>query len=297
MKKRWISVILALVLLSGLAACGSGGGNSGADKNGATASADNGAGWAEDATAEQESAADFGAVRQNAKLILRADLSLETQTFEQTTAELEKMTAAAGGYIESSGAYGAKGARSADYTVRVPQEKFEDFLKQVGEACHIVSRHTSQEDVSEQYTDIETRLATLQTKHERLLALLDQAGKMEDIISLENALADCEYEIDSLTGEKRHYDSLVGFSTISLYVSEVQSLTAVSEGTGFGAQLAHAAKSGLGGLTAFARGAVLLVVTLWPVLIVLAIVLAVLLRVRKRRREKRTENQAEGPKE
>ena len=49
---------------------------------------------------------------------------------------------------------------------------------------------------------------------------------MEDIISLENALADCEYEIDSLTGSKRHYDDLVGFSTFSVTLDEVQTLTA-----------------------------------------------------------------------
>ena len=85
-------------------------------------------------------------------------------------------------------------------SLRIPQEKFEAFYEQLGSSVHVVYSSRSSEDVTEQYTDIETRLATLTTKHERLLALLDQADKMEDIISLENALADCEYEIDSLTG-------------------------------------------------------------------------------------------------
>ena len=161
-------------------------------------------------TAESDAAADFSAVRENAKLILSADLTLETQEYDTACAAIERMTAEAGGYIESSGSYGEKGSRTANYTLRVPQEKFETMFTQLGESCHVVSSNRWSEDVTMAYTDIETRLATLRTKHERLLALLDQAGKMEDIIELENALADCEYEIDTLTGEMRHYHAKRG---------------------------------------------------------------------------------------
>ncbi len=282
MKRRWLCVVLALLLLLSLAACGASGGNA-ATTGDAAASAENGAAMD---TAASESTADFSAVRENAKLILSADLALETQDYDGTCAALEQLTAEAGGYIESSGNAGEKGSRTANYTLRVPQEKFETFFAQIGDTCHVVSANRWSEDVTEQYTDIETRLATLQTKHERLLMLLDQAAKMEDIISLENALADCEYEIDSLTGEKRHYDDLVGFSTFTVSLREVQTLTAVSEGTSFGAQLAQAAKNGLGGLTVTVRGLILMLVTLWPVLVLLGIVGGVFWRVQLYRKKK-----------
>lgn len=265
MKKRLLPLFLALLL--SLSACGSssGGGDSSAAVG--DASADNG--WAEAAmdAADTAGGADFSAVRRNAKLILNADLSLETQDFEKSAADIEKMTAEAGGYIESSGTYGDTGSRSANYTLRVPQEKFEQFYAQLGENMHVVSRSRSSEDVTEQYTDIETRLATLQTKHERLLSLLEKADKMEDIIALENALADCEYEIDSLTGSKRRYDDLVGFSTFYINLREVQTLTATADGIGFGAQLTQAAKTGARGLADVVRGTILGVVMFWPAVI------------------------------
>ncbi|WP_346705454.1 DUF4349 domain-containing protein [uncultured Agathobaculum sp.] len=282
MKRRWLCVVLALLLLLSLTACGASG-DSSASTGDAAAPAENGTAMD---TATSESTADFSAVRENAKLILSADLTLETQDYDATCAALEQLTAEAGGYIESSGNAGEKGSRTANYTLRVPQEKFETFFAQIGDTCHVVSANRWSEDVTEQYTDIETRLATLQTKHERLLALLDQAAKMEDIISLENALADCEYEIDSLTGEKRHYDDLVSFSTFTVSLREVQTLTAVSEGTGFGAQLAQAAKNGLGGLTVTVRGLILMLVTLWPVLVLLGIVGYVFWRVQLHRKKK-----------
>lgn len=285
MKKRLLPLFLALLL--SLSACGSSSGGTANSAAAGDASADNG--WAEAAmdAADTAGGADFSAVRRNAKLILNADLSLETQDFEKSAADIEKMTAEAGGYIESSGTYGDTGSRSANYTLRVPQEKFEQFYAQLGENMHVVSRSRSSEDVTEQYTDIETRLATLQTKHERLLSLLEKADKMEDIISLENALADCEYEIDSLTGSKRHYDDLVGFSTFSVTLNEVQTLTATPEGSGFGAQLTQAAKTGTRGLVDSVRALILGIVMFWPVVLLLAAGGGAAVVITKKRRKKR----------
>lgn len=285
MKKRLLPLFLALLL--SLSACGSSSGGTASSAAAGDASADNG--WAEAAmdAADTAGGADFSAVRRNAKLILNADLSLETQDFEKSAADIEKMTAEAGGYIESSGTYGDTGSRSANYTLRVPQEKFEQFYAQLGENMHVVSRSRSSEDVTEQYTDIETRLATLQTKHERLLSLLEKADKMEDIISLENALADCEYEIDSLTGSKRRYDDLVGFSTFYINLREVQTLTATADGTGFGAQLTQAAKTGARGLADVVRGTILGVVMFWPAVILLIAGTAAGVILHRRRKAKR----------
>lgn len=285
MKKRLLPLFLALLL--SLSACGSSSGGTANSAAAGDASADNG--WAEAAmdAADTAGGADFSAVRRNAKLILNADLSLETQDFEKSAADIEKMTAEAGGYIESSGTYGDTGSRSANYTLRVPQEKFEQFYAQLGENMHVVSRSRSSEDVTEQYTDIETRLATLQTKHERLLSLLEKADKMEDIIALENALADCEYEIDSLTGSKRHYDDLVGFSTFYINLREVQTLTATADGTGFGAQLTQAAKTGARGLADVVRGTILGVVMFWPAVILVIAGTAAGVILHRRRKAKR----------
>ena len=297
MKKRLFPLFLAILLL--LSACGASVGNSASAAAGGSGSMPGDAnGWTEDASADTaESGADFSAVRKNAKLILNANLTLETQDFDKASAEIEKMAADAGGYIESSSLSGDTGNRHASYTLRIPQEKFEAFYEQLGSSVHVVYSSRSSEDVTEQYTDIETRLATLTTKHERLLALLDQADKMEDIISLENALADCEYEIDSLTGSKRHYDDLVGFSTFYVDLEEVQTLTATPEGSGFGAQLTQAAKTGTRGLVDAVRALIVGAVMFWPVILLAAAGGGAVAVLRRRRRKAREAKQTEIPTE
>lgn len=297
MKKRLFPLFLALLLL--LSACGAGVGNSASAAAGDSGSMPDAAnGWTEDASADTaESGADFSAVRKNAKLILNANLTLETQDFDKASADIEKMAADAGGYLESSSLSGDAGSRHASYVLRIPQEKFEAFYEQLGSSVHVVYSSRSSEDVTEQYTDIETRLATLTTKHERLLALLDQADKMEDIISLENALADCEYEIDSLTGSKRHYDDLVGFSTFYVDLEEVQTLTVTPEGSGFGAQLAQAAKTGTRGLVDAVRALIVGAVMFWPVILLAAAGGSAVAVLRRRRRKVREAEQTEIPTE
>ena len=293
MKKRLFPLFLALLLL--LSACGAGVGNSASAAAGDSGSMPDAAnGWTEDASADTaESGADFSAVRKNAKLILNANLTLETQDFDKASADIEKMAADAGGYLELSSLSGDAGSRHASYVLRIPQEKFEAFYEQLGSSVHVVYSSRSSEDVTEQYTDIETRLATLTTKHERLLALLDQADKMEDIISLENALADCEYEIDSLTGSKRHYDDLVGFSTFYVDLEEVQTLTATPEGSGFGAQLTQAAKTGTRGLVDAVRALIVGAVMFWPVILLAAVGGSAVAVLRRRRRKVREAEQTE----
>ncbi len=312
MTKRNVCAVLALLIMLGLSGCGGGSGS----ETSASSSMDSGMpetlaagennaaqsdGWMDEAAGsdipeepagapgEPETEHTAASVRGNAKLILTADLMLETKTFELSCSDIEAMAVSVGGYIESSGVYGETGSRRATYTLRVPQEQFETVFKRVGETCHVVSSNRWSEDVTEQYTDTETRLATLKTKHERLIALLDKAAAMEDIISLENALADCEYEIDTLTGEVRRYDSLVGFSTINITIDETQSLTAVSSEPGFMSRLKKSAQTGLDSFVGCVQGLALGIALLWPFVIILCAVVFVTVYV-FRRRKKKAEN-------
>jgi hypothetical protein len=54
---------------------------------------------------------------------------------------------------------------------------------------------------------------------------MEQAESMEDIIALESALTDVEYQIEQLSTTLNHYDALINFSTITLYLNEVVKVT------------------------------------------------------------------------
>ena len=160
-------------------------------------------------------------VYEDAKLIQRADYEVQTTDYPAAETALEALVERCGGYFEyqetSGGGYYESAARRwGSFTIRVPKEQYDAFSGSVGEVGHVVSQSGSAEDVGQNYSDIELRLQTQRTKQERLLALLEKAATMEDIISLENALSETEYQIEQYTSDLKRYDSLIDFATIEL---------------------------------------------------------------------------------
>ncbi|MCI8478123.1 MAG: DUF4349 domain-containing protein [Oscillospiraceae bacterium] len=230
-------LLLALILCLLLSACGAGGGGSGgstsgAEYGGAEPGAVNGAGDAATwGTPQQESIGGSGEVyrNENAKIIRTASVDMQTTDFAAAQTALDALVDRLKGYFEqaevNSGGYYDQGMRYGSFTVRVPKDQYDTFLNAVGEVGHVVSLSQSSQDVGAEYFDTQAHLKTQRTKQERLQTLLAQAATMEDIISLENALAEVEYQIEQMTTQLRKYDALVDYATIHVEVQEVRRIS------------------------------------------------------------------------
>ncbi len=254
MKRRSIAILLALLLALGMAGCGAKSSSYDASyTTTATAEApmeeENGYWAAESAKgAAYSGGTDFrSTLPEGVKMIYRASLELETTEYDKAQSDIATLTQQLGGYFEehSSNSYSSN-YRSAAYTVRVPQEKFEIFLHQIGELCRVRYQSQSAEDVSESYYDMESRLETAKIKLDRLQELLAKAESMEDIITLENAISDVEYQIESLSGQLRHYDALIDYATIYVQLNEVYKVSEIETAPlTFGQRMASAFREGL----------------------------------------------------
>lgn len=189
---------------------------------------------------------------ENVKLVYTAQLNLQTTDYEKAEKDLTALLEGMGGYFEYSyvdrGGYYSDGANmSGSYTVRIPSEKYELFLTAVGNTCHVVSINRSVTDIGMEYFDAETRLNTLRTKLDRLTALLEKADALSDIIELENSIANTQYEIDWHTSTLNRYDSLVGYATVNISMTQVERLSGgVDDAEGFFPSLLRSLKEGLG---------------------------------------------------
>ena len=242
--KKLLGVFLFLVLLISLAACGAqsagtaeDGGykykseamNMSADVAAGEALFDSAAAQAEKPMA-QTSASQSVYQNSGVKLIRRANLQVQTVEFDKSVAALEQLVLSLNGYYENaelySGGYYNQGShRSGYYVVRIPAESYDSFMGQIDGVGYLSRRTESTQDVGQEYFDTESRLTTQRTKQERLQQLLKQAKNMEDIIALENALADVEYQIEQYTSQLRRYDALVGYATIDVNIQEMQRIT------------------------------------------------------------------------
>lgn len=307
MRKRNYALLLAAVLLAALlCGCGSVSGMSYAVTDSAESVSvermESFTGyWAEEPAEEEVesavSAATSGAAENAdgtlnvAKLIYTAQLEMETLVFEDAVDALSKLTAECGGYFESSTISDRGSSRWAEYTIRVPAEQYRNFLDKAGETCHVLSINEYTEDVSESYYDTAGRLKTQQSKLERLQELLLEADSMEDIIQLESALSETEERIDALSGTLRHYDTLVDYSTVTIYLNEVKVYEPEPDPT-YGTRLGTAFTDGWNGFVKGLGNILIALAYSWLWLLLAAAVVAVVLLLTRRKRAARRAERA-----
>lgn len=289
MKRRlaWLLAAGALAALL-LTACGA------AEAPGAAPSGDMGAaGWGEssarsaggeDALYAEPQAETPEAVR-DAKLIHTGTLELETTEFDRVTAALDALVTDHGGYLESASLRNRDGGyRTAQYTVRVPAERYKDFFTQAGALCHVTWQDQETENVTTRYYDTAGRLKTQQTKLERLQALLARAESMEDIITIESAISETEQAIENLSGELRHYDALVDYATVTISLSEVYKLSGAQEApVSFPDRVGASFAAGWRAFVNFLEGLAVAAAYGWMWLLLAAAVAVAVLRRRRRK--------------
>lgn len=167
------------------------------------------------------------------KLIKNVSLEVETKDYDGLMGNLEAQIIDVGGYIENMDSYngssynGRKNNRYANMTIRIPQNHLYAFLTTVSDACNVVKRSDSVNDVTLSYMDTKSRKEALTVEYDRLLALLEKADELETILMLEERLTNVRYQLESLESQLRSIDNKVTYSTVRLNISEVQELTPV----------------------------------------------------------------------
>lgn len=164
------------------------------------------------------------------KIIKNYNYSYETETFDEAYVYLKQQIEAFSGYVSSSEIYG-NGRRTLYLTARIPAEESDRFVGQLGSLGTMISQSESAEDITLQYTDTESRIASLKTEQERLLALLEKADSLDSIVALENRLTEVRYELENYESQKKLYDDQVAYSTVTITLEEVAYTVAVDEST------------------------------------------------------------------
>ncbi len=186
-------------------------------------------------TAVNKGEVDSEEVPDNRKLIRNVDLSFESDHFDEFLEDVQAKTKALGGYVEMSDISGNRetsSRRHANFTLRVPSAKLDQFLDFAEGAGNLTRKYEYTQDVTLQYSDLEARKKTLRTEQTRLLELLAQAESMDAVIALESRLSDIRYELESYESNLRLYDNQVQYSTVTMDISE-KMIYSTNEKTGF----------------------------------------------------------------
>lgn len=239
--KKMLALLLCAALLLTLTACG------GSSKTEAMYSA--GVMMEEAAPMEAPMAADNTASLKGAqsgsaslpegrKWIITIDMNVETDDLDVLMADLDQKINSLGGYVEDQNIhngsnYSSRRYRSANLTIRIPDEKVDQFTSEISGLANVVSQNLRREDITLKYVATSSRVTALETEEARLLELLAEADNMTDLLEIEARLTDVRYELENYASQLRLYDNQIDYATIYLNIEEVQEYTPVEEPTFF----------------------------------------------------------------
>ena len=161
------------------------------------------------------------------KLIQTVYLTLQTKEFDKFTKTVPDITTKYNGYIESSDIdgvdieYSYAQYRNANFTVRIPKENVDNFLKETNSLGTIRSKSENTEDITLNYYDSKAQKDALEIEQERLMTILEKAESIDQIVELEKRLSEIRYQINNLGSNLRLMDNKVDYSTIHISVQEV----------------------------------------------------------------------------
>ena len=161
------------------------------------------------------------------KIIKNGDLSLVVRNMEESKKQIEQITEKYDGFIqhksfsedEYGNVYNNRGvvSKSGYYELKIPTENFstayEDF-KSI--ALKIISDSVSGRDVTEEYADLETRIANKKAEEEQYRQILKKAYKVEDVLKVTKYINNTRLEIERLEGRKNYLANQISLSTIRI---------------------------------------------------------------------------------
>ena len=254
----------------------------------------------EDAVFTQDSGADNSALRpqDGQKIVYTASLSMQSLEYDQSAASICRKIREAGGFSEAESEYdkdynwyrynaSSSNTRSLSITARIPSDKFEAFLNSLSGDGKIMSKSVNAQNISQVYANKETYKKALEKEQERLLAMMDKAETIEDMITVETRLSEVERQLNSYKTDLSQMDKDVEFSTVYIDLQEVKRYTETVEKTTFREKLGFAFEDAISSFRDFCEGVILFVVRNFPFLILFAVVVALIVRwLAKRRAQK-----------
>lgn len=148
------------------------------------------------------------------QLIVESWISIEVTDIDANVRRVESLAVQSGGWVESSEVYGEAGYRSATVRIRVPADRLSNGLDSLRAMGRVTDEGVSSTDVTERLIDNQARLTAWYAQEERLVTLLENAPTVEDIIQIEQRIAEVRSDIEHVEATQRDLTGRVATSLI-----------------------------------------------------------------------------------
>lgn len=133
---------------------------------------------------------------------------LRVDRVEEQMDAITAFVKAEGGYVEQQS--------GTVLTLRVPVEKFRAMFDALLARGEVLSKNLAAQDITDAYTAVDMRAASLKAMRDRLIELLGQAKSEEEKLALVQEIEQVTEELDQLEAQLRTLAALSSYSRITL---------------------------------------------------------------------------------
>lgn len=168
-------------------------------------------------------------------VIKNASLEIIVQAPDESMDAIGRMAEEMGGFVVSAELYqqrlnsGVEVPR-ASITVRVPAERLDEALSRIETQSDLPpeNKNINSQDVTQDYTDLQSRLRNLEAAEEQLLKILEDANRTEDVLQVFNQLTSVREQIEVTKGQIQFYDQSARLSSIRVELIPAESVEPLS---------------------------------------------------------------------
>lgn len=156
-------------------------------------------------------------------VVKNAQLSLVVADPAASMKRISDMADQMGGFVVSANLYqqrlesGVEVPR-AEITLRVPAERLNEALERIRQESDQIplTETINSQDVTAEYTDLQSRLRNLEEAEAQLRDIMDSATKTEDVLAVYNELVRTREQIEMIKGQMQYYEQSSALSSISV---------------------------------------------------------------------------------
>ena len=230
------------------------------------------------------------------KLIYTCNLSIDTLDFKKSTADLNALIQKYDGFLESEtysdgGSYDSysyyyvetsEKHNTYEATIRIPSDKYNDFLNSTGNLGDVRSRNSNVENVSQEYTDLKTSLDVYEAAYQRYLDLLATAKDESYALELQAQITETQEKIAQIKTRMNRIDTDVAYSFINIKIKEVSKYEEKPAPTDtFTQRISKAFSESMEIFADFLEGLLILIIHLLPFLVLIAIIVIIVIVIRR----------------
>lgn len=150
-------------------------------------------------------------------VIRTATLSVEVKSVPKAVAAARGAAEGAGGLVATENTERLDDTRETSHlVVRVPQDRFQEVLRELSGSGKLLSRSSNAKDVTDQVVDVGSRIATQRASVTRVRELMDKAERISDVVALEGELSSRQSDLESLLAQQASLKDRTSLATITL---------------------------------------------------------------------------------